>query len=265
MADRLSDRDWAILRSVQQHQLMTVDQIHALHFADLAPTSGPRIARRTMARLRDVAILGTLHRRIGGVRAGSNGLVHFVDDVGNRLLARQSGTTVRHRKHEPTARFMDHRLAIGTTHINLVAANRSSVLELLRCDLEPPSWRRYVGLGGARLALKPDLYVETAASGSEFVDAWFIEIDLGTESIPTVLKKCREYETYRRTGIEQDRSDGAFPIVVWSMTARDPDVAERRRTALREAIAADRTLTDALFRIVAPNQLLPLIKKGGDT
>ncbi|MFH5232452.1 replication-relaxation family protein [Antrihabitans spumae] len=265
MADRLSDRDWAILRSVQQHQLMTVDQIHALHFADLAPKSGPRIARRTLARLRAMAVLGTLHRRIGGVRAGSNGLVHFVDDVGNRLLAQESGTTIRRRKHEPTERFMDHRLAIGSTHVELAAAARSSALDLLRCDLEPPAWRRYVGLGGARLVLKPDLYVETAASGSELVDAWFVEIDLGTESIPTVLKKCREYETYRRTGTEQERNDGAFPIVIWSMTARDLALAERRRTALRKGIAADRTLTDALFRIVAPDQLLPLIQKGGDT
>ena len=78
--------------------------------------------------------------------------------------------------------------------------------ELVECAVEPASWRRFTGLGGARLTLKPDLYAETAStSGSDLVHAWFIEVDLGTEGIPTLLKKCRDYEAYRRTGIEQDR------------------------------------------------------------
>ncbi|MGW6423021.1 replication-relaxation family protein [Nocardia sp. NPDC055053] len=77
--------------------------------------------------------------------------------------------------------------------------------------------RTYIGTGGARLTLKPDLYAETASPpGSEYVDGAFIEIDMGTESIPTLIRKCREYESYRRQGIEQDRSDGAFPVVIWS-------------------------------------------------
>jgi hypothetical protein len=70
------------------------------------------------------------------------------------------------------------------------------------------------------------------------------------------------YEAYRQTCIEQDRH-GAFPLVVWSITHPDPAKAERRRQALADAIAADRTLTAALFRIVAPDALLPLIGNGG--
>ena len=92
--------------------------------------------------------------------------------------------------------------------------------------------------------------------------AWFIEIDLGTESIPTLLKKCREYEAYRQTGIEQDRH-GGFPIVIWSITHPNPAKAVRRRQALAAAIAADPRLPTQLFSIVAPDALLTVIQKGG--
>src|SRR5688500_16412650 len=71
LARWLSDRDVAILHSVAEHQFLTVRQVEALHFADHAPVSGRRIARRTLARLRNYRLLGTLERRIGGVKAGS--------------------------------------------------------------------------------------------------------------------------------------------------------------------------------------------------
>lgn len=254
----LSERDFAILRSVQEHQFLTVGQIEVLHFANNAPTSGGRIARRALARLRDYHLLGTLKRRVGGVRAGSTGLVHYLDDVGNRLLyGRRVG-----RVDAPSSRFVSHRLAIADAHVALVDADRRGQLEVATCAVEPASWRRYVGLGGARLTLKTDLYVETASTpGSEYVAPWFLEIDLGTESIPTLLKKCRDYESYRRTGIEQEQ--GGFPLVVWSMTHSDSSNAERRRTALREAIDRDHTLTPELFCIIAPEELVPLLAAGG--
>ncbi|WP_460015850.1 replication-relaxation family protein, partial [Mycobacterium avium] len=75
LASRLSERDIAILGSIAEHQFLTAHQVEVLHFADL-PAAGNRIARRTLARLRDHRLLGTLKRRIGGVRAGSGGLGH---------------------------------------------------------------------------------------------------------------------------------------------------------------------------------------------
>ncbi|MDO3175891.1 replication-relaxation family protein [Mycobacteroides abscessus] len=259
MADRLSDRDRAILRSVDDHQFLTARHIEALHFDAIAATARSRIARRTLARLRELRILGTLERRIGGIRAGSEGLIYYVDVAGDRLLERRAR---RGRlRYEPTARFVAHRLAVAETHLSLLAADRSGDIELADSAIEPATWRHFTGLGAARRTLKPDLYAETATA-DDLVRAWFIEVDLGTEHIPTLLTKCREYETYRQTGIEQDRH-GAFPLVVWSLTHPDPAKAARRRHALTEAIAADRTLPSALFRIGAPDQLLPLIQRGG--
>jgi hypothetical protein len=188
-------------------------------------------------------------------------MVHYLDVVGNQLLEGRSGRHLRGFR-EPSQRFLNHRLANADTHVALVQADRQRHLELVACEVEPASWRRFTGLGGARLTLKADLFAETAAvADSDLVHAWFIEVDLGTEGIQTLLKKCRDYEAYRRTGIEQERH-GGFPRVVWSVTHPDPSKAEQRRSALREVIERDSSLPSALFRVIAPDQLVPLLQSG---
>jgi len=262
LASWLSERDFGILGSVAEHQFLTVHQVEALHFGDLAPTSGGRIARRTLARLREYRLLGTLKRRIGGVKSGSAGLVHYLDTAGDQLLNKRSAQQGRRRSRDPSTRFLSHRLAIADAHVALAQSHRQQSLELVECVVEPISWRRFLGIGAVRLTLKTDLYIETAVPpGNELVHGWFVEIDLGTEGIQTLLKKCHDYEAYRRTGIEQEQ--GGFPLVIWSMTHADPLTAERRRRDLGKAIDRDHSLAPKLFRIVAPDQLIPLLMSGG--
>jgi Replication-relaxation len=259
IADQLTERDYAILRSVHEHRFLTVQQIRSLHFADLAATSHRRTTQ-VLSRLRDSRVLGALSQRVGGTHGGSHGLIHYVDAVGDRILRNRSGREAR-QIYEPSVRFVNHRLAVADAHVSLIEANRQARIDLADSAVEPATWRTFNGLGAARRTLKPDLYAETATA-DELVRAWFIEIDLGTEHIPTLLTKCREYAAYRQTGIEQDRH-GAFPLVIWSLTHPEPAKAERRRQALAEAIAAERTLPSALFRIVAREGVLPLIQNGG--
>lgn len=259
---QLSDRDRAILRSVDQHQFLSARQIEILHFDTIAPTARSRITRRVLSRLRGLRLLSTLDRQIGGTAAGSDALIHHLDVTGARILtAEDSGRRDRRLRYPPTARFVRHRLAVADTHIGFIAAHRSQLIELVDSAIEPACWRTFTGNGSTHRTLKPDLYAETATE-DELVHAWFIEIDLGTESIPTLLRKCSEYEAYRQSGIEQDRH-GSFPLVVWSITHRDPAKAARRRHDLVSAIEKDRRLPSALFRIVAPDQLLALIQHGG--
>ncbi|MBH0779385.1 replication-relaxation family protein [Nocardia bovistercoris] len=264
ISKEMSERDFAILRSVAEHRFLTVRMIHQLHFHELSPRSGLRITQRTLARLRRWRVLGTLERRIGGLRAGSGGLVHYVDLIGAKLLQIENGEPPKRRYTTPSTTFLSHTLAIAETHITLLTAQLQGRLELIRADIEAVAWRTYHGLGGALLTLRPDMYLETAAEiGGDLISSWFFEQDMGTESIPTLVRKSREYENYRRSGTEQDQAEGVFPLVIWSLTARTETKAEQRRLALVEAIERDQRLDGRLFRIIAPHQLIRLIQTGG--
>ncbi len=119
-------------------------------------------------------------------------------------------------------------------------------------QVEPGSWRRFLGIGGESRLLRPDLAVVTAQG--EYEDHWFIEVDLGSEHPPTVVRKCHLYEDYRRSGTEQD-THGLFPRVLWVV----PD--QRRADKLSTAIA-DAKLDQDLFRVVTTDQLIPAVLGG---
>lgn len=262
VAEQLGQRDWAILHSVARWRFLTTDQIVRLHFHEHSLSSAPVIARRVLARLRRHRVLGALQRPIGGKHAGSAHLVHYLDVIGDRLLREGNMRERRHRFYEPSTTFLRHLLAIAETHTGLVSAERQGTLQLVRSDNEPHCWRSYNGIGGQPVTVKPDLYLETAPSPqSPFLDTWFIEIDRGTEHLPTLLRKSRDYHDYYQSGVEQSR-DGSFPLVVWLMAARTRQRAQQRCEHLLAAIAADRTLNPNLFRVIEPEQLLPLIQKG---
>lgn len=263
IADSLRERDWEVLVSVASHRFLTVDQIRRLHYADLASSS--RQTQKALQRLRRDRLLGTLDRRIGGVSFGSSALVHYVDVVGYRLLEQEGLAGRRHAK-DPTETFLKHTLACAETHLRLVEAQSRHDLKLERCELEPECWRSYNNFGGSAIRLRPDLYIQTAAHHkSDEIESFFVEVDLGSESIPRLIRKCHEYQRYERTGVEQgDDSEDEFPGVIWTMTHRNMATAEKRRRSLREAIEHDRKLDSSLFYVIAPDQLIPLVTEGGN-
>ncbi|MGW5139298.1 replication-relaxation family protein [Nocardia beijingensis] len=264
IAESLSDRDRSILKSVAAHRLLTVDQIRRFHFAHLSSSSSSRLAQKALQRLRRDRLLAALDRRVGGVGFGSGKLVHYVDVVGYRLLQQEQGLTARRHTKEPTETFLRHTLAAAETHLRLIEADRRGELELVRADLEPTGWRNYLSLGGVRRWVKPDLYIETSTErGSDEVDSAFVEVDLGTESIPRLIRKCHDYQDYERSGIEQGDEAQEFPRVIWTMAHRNMATAERRRRSLLEAIEHDRKLITSLFQVIAPDQLIRLLSTGG--
>lgn len=252
--DALSDRDWAILGTVAAHRFLTTRQVQAFHFTGHASDlSAARVCRRVLRRLHRDHLLGTLQRRVGGVRAGSASFVWHLDAVGDRLLRETSRPGPRRRTFEPSLHFLQHTLAVADLHLQLRQTAATGAIELLRVETEPACHRRYPNFGGGLSTLKPDLYAMTAAG--DFEDSWFFEVDLGTESLPRLLSKCAEYEAYRRSGVEQQAS-GVFPLVAWLITEA------RRRAALTAAITKDPGLPDELFRVLAPNDLPALVAGG---
>jgi hypothetical protein len=90
LGERLSERDVAIMRQIAELRLMSARQIQAVHFPTLEHGSQPaatRARQRVLARLIRERLLTSLERRIGGVRAGSAGLVLALGAVGQRVLS----------------------------------------------------------------------------------------------------------------------------------------------------------------------------------
>jgi hypothetical protein len=198
-------------------------------------------------------VIEHLERRVGGVRAGSASYVWRVGLIGDQLLRLASGDGVRARRKEPSAHYLDHCLAVADCHLALVAASREARIELLQVQTEPTCWRDYLASGGTQRTLKPDLYALTASG--EFEDHWFLEIDRATESLPTIVGKCVQYEAYRRTGRE-DHDHGVFPLVVWVV----PD--QVRASKLQAALRAARGLDRDLYRVTTVNDLATLVTGG---
>jgi len=250
----LSPRDTTILEALARHRFLTTQQIERLAFADhTSPLAGARGCRRVLRRLDDSGLTVRLARRVGGFGAGSATSVWHLAPAGMRALSFLSGDGSATRVREPSARFVAHALAVAEVHVRLIEAARTGRFELTSVQIEQEGWRSYQAVSGRAEQLKPDLAVVTATT--EFEDHWFIEVDLGTEHLPTILQKCQQYQTYRRTGTEQGEAN-IFPVVIWLALRR------ARAEKLRQAIMTARGLDQALFRTSYLDDVIGLITGG---
>ncbi|WP_328995807.1 replication-relaxation family protein [Kribbella sp. NBC_01245] len=253
LRNSVSTRDLEILKSISTHRLLTSKHIERLHFighgSALAAT---RSANRVLRRLDKLQLIVHLDRRVGGIHAGSSSYVWQLGPAGDRLLQTDAGNGARRRQREPSVRLLEHTLAVADAHVALANAAHGHALELVTVQIEPGSWRYFPGPGGARRLLRPDLAVVTAQG--DYEDHWFLEVDLGSEHPPTVVRKCQLYEDYRRSGIEQDAHD-VFPRVLWVV----PN--QLRADKLSAAIRSARLDKD-LFHVVTMDQLVPIVIGG---
>lgn len=242
----LSERDRAVLRTVAELRLATSRHLEALHYADAASSlTAARKARRTLQRLVNLGLLRRLERRIGGLHAGSAGYVYALTAAGQRVI---EAPGARRRAAEPSLPFVEHTLAIADLYVGLHEVARRSKsdpdqpsVEMLDLQTEPTCWRGWTSLGGDRQLLRPDLYLAAGVGGDEL--RWFIEIDLGSEHRPALVRKARAYQAYYQAGVEQDR-DGLFPRVAWAV----PDLA--RADHLERVLAGEPGLPSELFAVL---------------
>lgn len=122
--------------------------------------------------------------------------------------------------------------------VNVLQAGQAGQLDVLDWQTEPSCWRRFSGMGGTQ-TIRPDAFLSLGVGAYEL--RWFCEIDRSTESLPTLLRKCRLYADYYQSGVEQARHDGVFPRVAWVV----PD--EARAARLCAALAHDQRLPGGLF------------------
>jgi hypothetical protein len=174
-------------------------------------------------------LISRLTRRIGGVRAGSSGIVWQLGSTGERLLRIMHGDGQRRRYLEPSQTFIAHTLETAQLAVILHELDRRGVVELLTIEAEPDCWRPFVGAHGVRTTLKPDLFAITASG--DYEEHRFIEADRATEHPGAVIRKALVYQRYAATGTYQAAHD-LFPMVLWVV----PDESRRR---LLEAVFMD--------------------------
>lgn len=248
LSERLSEKDLAILASLDRFRLLTSQHLQGLHFTDHASDlAAARACNRAMERLRTLGVVNSLDRRIGGVRRGSASYVWQLAAAGERYLRATEGHAHRRRFMEPGGTFVTHTLAVNDVAVELIETTRASDVHLAELVTEPANWRSYLGVGGETQWLKPDLYVVLHGrdADGDYEEHFFLEIDLGTEHLPRIQAKCRTYAAYAATGAYQAQHE-VFPHVVWLSADK------ARRNALGAAIAASSGLPSELFRVTSP-------------
>ncbi|MDE7415063.1 MAG: replication-relaxation family protein [Lachnospiraceae bacterium] len=252
----LGEKDKDALLTIQQHRYLMTGQVQRLIFTDaVTATAALRATSRCLKKLRELGLVDTLSRRIGGVRAGSSSLVWYLSHAGERLLRlHEKKAAVNRRFFEPSPYFLAHTLAVAEISIQLMELCHKHEMELISLQSEPECWRSY-SERGICLSLKPDLYAATISG--EYEDRWFLEIDLDTESPAKVIEKCRRYHQYYRSGLEQKES-GVFPLTVWIV----PDIV--RKQHLLEHIRPAFDKQPRLFVVIAADELEELILHGGE-
>jgi hypothetical protein len=250
VAERLSERDRAIIGSVARLRLATSVQLERLHFHDLAASARARVRRRVLARLVTWRVLMTMPRRIGGIRAGSSGLVFALDSAGQHLSI--AGTGSARRPREPSLALLGHTLAVSELYVALVElSQRTGGFQVSDYQTEPACWHAN-GFGGW---LKPDAYLKL--STEQFDDYWWIEADKGTEHLPTIRRKLQTYLDHVHSG--GSGPEGITPRVLVMVPG------EERWAALAELV---RHLPDPAGKLLhvateshAPKYLLEVLRE----
>lgn len=241
LAGELSERDRLVLAALAAVRVLSGGQLERLAFAKVTAPARGRIRRRVLARLMERGLVVTLERRVGGVRAGSAGLVYSLSGGGQRLLDLEAGRSAERRRSAPTpgALFLAHALAVAEVFVSLTEASRRVDGLVLR-DFAVEADARFAG--GERngdVVLRPDALVVLARGAIE--DVWWLEVDRGTESRPRLLRMLQRYLAFTERGVAGPR--GVIPRVLVSVTD------DQRRRAVRSLVRRLPKPAAALFLV----------------
>nr|WP_264086434.1 replication-relaxation family protein [Amycolatopsis lexingtonensis] len=194
---------------------MTGGQVLRQHFPDGQAETQARKARAALARFHRLGLVVRLRRRIGGVRSGSQGYVYGLTGLGLAVLDVGNPNPQRHRRVvETKPAFAYHALAVTELRVQLTEFGHQHPDAQVAFAAEPLCWRRFPGSGGEVVSLKPDAYVCVERDGYELTN--FVEVDMATESLPTIQRKLTVYVAYWRSGTEQ-AARGVFPRTWWTV------------------------------------------------
>ncbi len=193
--------------------------------------AGFRSTTRANARLLALTRAGYLRRFFMGTESGGTQALYTLSREGERMTG-ASFPGLRRKEDEVLIAdfYVSHQLAVNRVHCAL----KYEPIPFPDCRfLRFVSFREPIAPGAS---LIPDGYAEVS-EGTKVL-AMFLEVDLGSESLPVWRKKLGEYLRYAVSGISQRQWGLAqFRVLVVANT-------EERANSLRCATAA---LTDKIF------------------
>ena len=204
----LTKRDREIIRAVHANRFLRRDQIERLFFSTTAAAN---------ARLLSLYQHRFLDRLYLPVEVGSSQAVYALDREGARLIAAEehlhlSQVTWRRRHNRVEFFFLEHTVTTAELHVALQVALRAkdgvSLLE----------WKRDAFLtrekfpdpedDDRKLIVAPD--ASFGLSLPEGATYFFVEVDLGTETLDRFRRKVRAYQEYWRSGRYVERYDHRY-------------------------------------------------------
>ncbi|PPI21265.1 replication-relaxation family protein [Rathayibacter sp. AY1B5] len=205
---RPTEQEQAVLRFLLEQRYATSRQLaRAARARYGSDRSAARQTNRLLQKLGSIGLLHVLPRTVGGQARGSSAGIWTITNRGARLAGTCDPNPEQRKKRyrrdqDPTLTFLEHTLAISELRVHLAELEDSKRLRVESITPEPACWRPYLGPAGQRLFLKPDLAVVTSTPDG-YEDHWFLEVDLATENPARIITKCRQYQQYRRSGLEQ--------------------------------------------------------------
>jgi hypothetical protein len=199
----LTDRDREIIRAVHENRFLRRDQIERLFFSTTAAAN---------ARLLALYQHRFLDRLYLPVELGSSQAAYALDVQGATLIAREehlhlSQVTWRRKHNRVEFFFLEHTVLTAELHVALQVALRG------REDISLLEWRRDAFLtrekfpdleyDERRLIVAPDAFFGLALP--EGTAYFFVEVDLGTETLERFRRKIVAYQEYWRSGRYHER------------------------------------------------------------
>lgn len=199
----LTERDREIVAAVYENRFLRRDQIERLFFTTTAACNA-RLVKLYQHRLLDRLYLP--------VEIGSSQAVYALDKGGAELLAGKlhvppSSLGWRRKHNRVEFFFLEHTVGVAELNVAMqVALQKRSDVKLLFFKREgflqrervqdPDDWEE-------TLPVAPDAFfgLEQPQGRSFF----FVEVDMGTESLKRIRRKLAAYQEYWRSGAYQER------------------------------------------------------------
>ncbi|MDQ1250257.1 MAG: replication-relaxation family protein [Actinomycetota bacterium] len=208
----LTDRDRRLLGLLENHQVLTTDQIHRLFFTGL---------RTCQARLRLLHRVQLLDRfRQASLSGGPQEWRWTLGPTGARFQAAVAG---RRPDSDRAHRDKVIRLMANPALGHLLVTNEFFVRLLTTARATPTAsldrWWSERAATAAFLGIRPDGHALWTAHGRTV--GLFLEVDLGTEDLPRVTAKLAAYARLARSGGPR------YPVLFW-LPGRQREINLRR-------------------------------------